>query len=416
MSALHRPRRSTTRDVRRGNRSAILRRLYLNGPISRFELSAATHLSQATVSNLVADLIAENLVIEDGLMESDGGRPRVLLAVNPEYGHVVGVDVGQTTIRVELFSLNLRQVGGSLLISLPDPRDLAHVVTLIQRGVHQILADNLVADAQVLGVGVGIPGIVEHGPEHFVHAQTLAWHQVPLSRLLAVGTTIRFFVDNGAKTMGQAELWWGAGRGTHHAAMVLIGTGVGATVISEGVTYRGTTSAGGEWGHTVICVDGAHCPCGNRGCLEAYIGAGAIIARAQAHGVALTTSDGEEAALRQLLADPSAPAQACLRETSTYLGAGLGNLINLFNPEKIIISGWAGLLLGGQLLPEIITAAGQHCLQHPFAQVSLELGELGIDAVALGAATLVVDRLLDGELSMPSAGAAYQTSQTSQSH
>ncbi len=90
------PRRATTRDVRRGNRSAVMRTLYLDGPMSRYELSQATGLSQATVSNLVGELLTEDLVVESGLVSSDGGRPRVMLTVNPSYGHIIGVDVGRT--------------------------------------------------------------------------------------------------------------------------------------------------------------------------------------------------------------------------------------------------------------------------------------------------------------------------------
>jgi predicted NBD/HSP70 family sugar kinase len=128
--------------------------------------------------------------------------------------------------------------------------------------------------------------------------------------------------------------------------------------------------------------------------VEAYVGAEAILDR---YGSPLP-GDDEEAALTALIAQAASSARAAevLRETALYLGAGLGNLVNLFNPERIILGGWAGLLLGERMLPAIREAAREHSLRHPFAQTSIELGRLGPDAVALGAATLPVEALLSG--------------------
>jgi predicted NBD/HSP70 family sugar kinase len=393
------PRRTTVRDVRRGNRAALLRMIYLDGPLSRFELSRLTGLSQATVSNLVTDMLTEGLVIEGGLVDSDGGRPRVLLTVNPGYGHVIGVDVGETQVRVELFTLDLAPVSTAEFPLEPDLSDIDAVVRHILSGIEATLARSGLPESAVLGVGIGVPGIVEQGDEPLVHGQTIGWPGVPLTRLLAVGTALPIFVDNGAKTMGQAELWWGAGRGVQHAVMVLIGSGVGASIIADGATYRGASSSAGEWGHTTISVGGRRCRCGNQGCLEAYIGAGPIIDRCRA-AVPQPPPDTapQERALEAVLdaAAGSAAIAEVVDATVEYLGAGLANLINLFNPERLVIGGWAGLMLGRRHLPAIRLAAQRQALRHPSAQATIELGHLGTDAVALGAATLVVEHVLGG--------------------
>jgi predicted NBD/HSP70 family sugar kinase len=231
-----------------------------------------------------------------------------------------------------------------------------------------------------------------------VHAPTVGWEAVPLVSLLReAGVGLPLFVDNGAKTQGQAEMWFGAGRGARHAVIALIGSGVGAAVVTDGTTYRGSTSSAGEWGHTTIAYGGHDCRCGARGCLEAYIGAGGVLARYRRVRGKDVPGEDEQAQFAALLeaSSKSKTAARVLDETAGYLGAGIANLINLFNPERIVIGGWAGLALGELLLPRIREAAGEHALRHPFSQTSIRLGSLGLDAVATGAATLPVADLLD---------------------
>src|SRR5262249_35232903 len=134
--------------------------------------------------------------------------------------------------------------------------------------------------SDLLGAGVGVSGIVEQGPSGaIVHAQTLGWDAVPLEALLREGTDLPLHIDNGAKTLGQAEMWFGAGRGSRPAVCALVGSGVGAAVVTNGATYRGASTSAGEWGHTTLVYDGRPCRCGSRGCLEAYVGAEGVLDR-----------------------------------------------------------------------------------------------------------------------------------------
>jgi predicted NBD/HSP70 family sugar kinase len=386
--------RGTVRALRRENRAVILWSLYFSRPRSRQELSAATGLSPASVTNVIRELLDEGIVIEAGSVDSDGGRPRVMLDMNPEHRYVIGVDIGETRVRVELFDLTMTERAKADYPLNPREHDVDVVVEQILSGLAAVLADSGIDPGAILGVGVGIPGIIEQGAEALVHGQTYGWDAVPLERLLRAGTDLPLRLENGAKTMGQAELWFGAGRGARNAVVTLVGSGVGASLISGGTTYRGATSSAAEWGHTTVVVGGRKCRCGSAGCLEAYVGAEAILER---YGRP-AAGDDEESALAALIdaADTSPLAAAVLDETAEYLGIGLANLVNLFNPERVILGGWAGLLLGGRLLPAIRESARQHSLRHPFAATSIELGRLGPEAVALGAATLPVERFLNG--------------------
>ena len=384
----------TVRDLRRENRAAVLWSLFLGPSRSRHEVSAATGLSAASVTNVIRELIDEGIVIETGLAESDGGRPRAMLGMNPDYGYVIGVDIGETRTRVELFDLAMTErAKAEYPLDRSAEHDVDVVVGQIASGLNAVLRDSGIDHDAILGVGVGVPGIIEQGSEALVHGQTYGWDAVPLERLLRAHTGLPLRFDNGAKTTGQAELWFGAGKGARSAVVVLIGSGVGASLISGGATYQGATSSAAEFGHVTVVVGGRKCRCGSTGCLEAYAGAEAILER---YGRPMAAVD-QELALAELIdaAGTSRLAAAILDETAQYLGAGIGTLVNLFNPERVILGGWAGLLLGGQVLPNIRESARQHSLRHPFAATSIELGRLGPGVVALGAATLPLESFLN---------------------
>jgi predicted NBD/HSP70 family sugar kinase len=379
------------RDVRRANRSSLLTDLFHGGRQSRQQLGATTALSQASVSNLIGEMIDEGLVEEAGLVGSDGGRPRVLLQVRPDFRYVVGADVGETRIVVELYDLAMNRLAAAKYQHDDDPDQVARQLLT---GLSAVIEEAGVAPENVLGYGVGVPGVVDQG---VVYSQVTGWDAVPLGDVLAGGTSVPVFVENGAKTVGQAEMWFGAGRGARHAVIILIGTGVGAAVVMDGHSYRGANSNAGEWGHTTLVYDGDLCRCGARGCLEAYVGADSINKRLA--GVA-----GEEYDLQTALADKphSEKVAEVFAQTCGYLGAGIADLINLFSPERIAIGGGAGLPLAERFLPEIRAAAAAHALRRPYAQTTIEACLLGPEAVAMGAATLPIARLLaEGGLPAP---------------
>ena len=377
------------RDVRRANRASLLSDLFHGGRQSRQQLAATTALSAASVSNLVGEMIEEGLVEEAGLVGSDGGRPRVLLRVRPSFRYVVGADVGETKVLVEMYDLAMSRLAA---VTLEHDDDPDQVSDRLLEGLAAVIDEAGVAEADVLGYGVGVPGVVDE--DGVVDSQSTGWDAVPLGAMLRAGTDVPIFVDNGAKTQGQAEMWFGAGRGARYAVIIMIGTGVGAAVVMDGRGYRGANSNAGEWGHTTLIYDGDPCRCGGRGCLEAYIGAERIGRRlAGALGEAYTPE-----LLPRMLAAKELPAEAreVFATTVGYLGAGIADLVNLFSPELIVLGGEAGTPLGRRFLAEIREAASKHALRRPYARTSIEICELGPDAVAMGAATLPLAVLLAG--------------------
>lgn len=386
---------NTVRDLRRGNRSTLLSTLYFDGPLSRQELIRATGLSSASVSNVTGELIEAGAIVEAGAIDSEGGRPRILLRVNPDR-YVVGLSVGPKRLLAGLFDLAM-QARSTVTVPLSAGQDAGEVVRRILATVGQLVGDAGVDDSRLLGIGLGVSGVVEHGAELRVSDQTLGWAGVPLERLLRDGTDLPLFIDNGAKNMGQAEMWFGAGRGVREAVIVLVSSGVGAAVVTNGAIYQGASRSAGEWGHTTVEVGGRRCRCGARGCLEAYVGAEAIIDRY--HDLAGRRREpglDDEAELRRLVrvAPEDELASRVLDETALYLGVGVANLVNLVNPERIVIGGWAGLLLGDRLLDPIRAVARENSLRSPYDHTAIELARLGVDAAIVGAATLPIEDFL----------------------
>jgi predicted NBD/HSP70 family sugar kinase len=391
--------RHTTRDLRRRNRASLLSHVYHQGTASRVELMRASGLSSGSISNVVSDLINDGMIAEVGSVDSDGGRPRALLRVRPEFGNVVGVDIGETHIQVGLFDWTLNRVASTTFAIAETSLEPEAVARMVISGIATVTAEAGIDPAGLLGVGVGVPGAVQPtGSGTAVHAPTLRWSGVRLDEMLQTSVTAPLYIDNCARTLGQAEMWRGAGRGTSRSVVALLGVGVGAA-LATGPDARVATTSTSEWGHTVIVVGGAPCRCGSRGCLEAYVGAEAVLARyAELDGGRALEAVGTEPRLAELAARATGPGPAAnvLDTTAEYLGIGIANLVNLLSPDRVVLAGWVAESIGPLILPAVRAAARRHALPYLYTQLQIQLGELGTDAVALGAATLPVVRILAG--------------------
>lgn len=396
---MQRAQKSTVLDIRRANRSSVLRRIYLGQSISRQELSQLSGLSSASVTNVVTELIQEGIVIEAGVEASQGGRPRSILSINPRYGYFIGVEVGDTFTRIELFNLTLQKLAAAAYPAVLSENQPEQVVGYIQQGVKAVLAESSVTLENVVGIGVSVGGIVEHVEHEFAYLPSWGWRGVPLAALLVEGFHLPIYLENAAKVMAQAESLFGAGQGYEHLAVLLVATGIGAGILADGSLYRGAGNSAGEWGHMTIELDGRLCRCGSRGCLEAYAGAPGIIKslREIEPQSALLHSNDQESTLAAIVdaargEDPAA--MQALQDSVHYLGAGIANLVNLFNPQLILLGGWAGMQIGEYMLPQLRQCIEHYALKQPYSHTRIDLCQLGQDAVAMGAATLVLEQFL----------------------
>ncbi|MFE5022297.1 ROK family protein [Streptomyces sp. NPDC056656] len=393
----------TSRDIRTANRYAVLRHLIAKSPASRGELAEATGLSQATVATLVGELTALGLLVEVGFEESAGGRPRSLVAVDAAGGALIGVDVAETYVHAELFDLALGVVARAEEELRPGESAPEQVVGRIAAAVGAVVTTaGPRRPPRVLGVGVTMPGQVDRERGVAVRAANWGWRDVPLTALLAERFPYPVHLDNPLRAATLAELWFGAARGRDDSVVINLGTGVGAGLALGGSLHRGVTNSAGEWGHTTLVLDGRPCRCGDSGCVEAYVGAPAIMRtlRELAPESTLSTDDDQTStigALGRAAAGGDPVALRVVRETARHLGAAVADLVNLLNPEVIVLSSWVAAALGTPLLTEVREAVARHALGSPFAATEIVLSPIPTDPVSLGAATFA----LEGVLSSP---------------
>jgi predicted NBD/HSP70 family sugar kinase len=392
--------RATVKDLRRRNRASVLRTLVLAKQTTRAEVAAACELSTATVTNVVADLLAEGLVHEVGLIPSDGGRPIAQLAIRPDGGYVIGATVSEQGVLVELFDLSLAVVDRINTRLRPSNSKVTKVGKALADAVADLRAKHPEAEDTLLGLGLAMPGLVERSPNGDVtlYADQLGWPATALREFCSIDD-LPVQADNGANTLTMAEQWFGSVRDVDDAIVALLGRGVGAGIISGGRLLRGVSNGAGEWGHTTVAVGGRECSCGDRGCLEAYVGSGGISARwAEAKHPTSRDVDNRIGSLVKLADEGDPTAVSVLDETIEFLGVGLANLVNIANPERIIVGGWDGLTLFDARGKQLAEAVTRHALPRPASRVTVEKSSLGRDAVSLGAALLTLEQFIEGTL------------------
>ncbi|GAA2309971.1 ROK family transcriptional regulator [Glycomyces scopariae] len=384
--------KSTSRDIRLRNCFAVLRHLIADAPTSRQILARETDLSVATVSNLVTDLIELGVVVEVGREDSGGGRPRALLAPHAGGGVMIGVDVAETYVQLEAYDLALTVVDRAEERMEASETSPDQVIGHIAAAMDQVRGR--LGDRAILGVGVSLPGQVDvtWGVSGF--APNWDWHDVPFRRLLTerLRLDVPVYLDNPLKTITVGELWFGDGRGVDRLAVLILGTGVGAGLAFGGQLYRGATNSAGEWGHTTIDPAGPQCRCGATGCIEAYVGAPAILRQWDEFGGRAAGSQTE--AMAALAAAWEAGEPAAVRTVETVaesLAAGAANLLNLVNPDLVVLDGWVTAALGDALVPEFERRLAAHALEAPLKAARLKRNTQERNMVALGAAALALE-------------------------
>ncbi|WP_089104585.1 ROK family transcriptional regulator [Streptomyces hyaluromycini] len=389
----------TSRDIRTANRYEVLRHIIAESPTSRQELAAVTGLSLATVATLVGELLELRMITEVGFEDSAGGRPRGLVAVNPSGGALIGVDIAETYVRVELFDLALNVLARAEEDVRPGENRPEQVVGQVAAAVGAVVAQAGIEGARVLGVGVSVPGQVDRATGIAEYAPNWDWHDVPLLRLLSGHIAYPLHLDNPLRACAVAEQWFGAARGRGDTVVVNLGTGVGAGLALGGGLHRGVSNSAGEWGHTTLVLDGRLCHCGNHGCVETYVGAPGIMLnlRELSPQSPLLHPEDQTAtvdALARGVADGDPVAVEVVRDTARYIGAGIANLVNLLNPELVVLSSWVARRLGEPLLAEVREAVRRHALGRPFAATEIVLSPIPTDPVCLGAATFALEGAL----------------------
>lgn len=392
--------RHTARDLRSENRFTVLQAMFELGPSTRQELARHTGLSAATVATLVTEFLAEGVLRISDVERNTGGRPQERLSIDPERGRVVGVDVAETYVDATLYDLALGVLGHGEVALDEEENDPAYVIGGIIRAVEAAVGAGGLDRERVIGVGVSMPGHVHPDAGVSVFAPNWDWHDVPVETMLEEVLPVPVYVDNPLKAVALSEMWFGVGRVVDSMAVINLGTGVGAGIAVDGALIRGTTNNAGEWGHTLLELDGRPCRCGRRGCVEAYVGAPGL-------RTTLTEIDPEHPTLRRsgqrdfvvavadglAMGDPALTALAL--RTSRHLAAALGDLVNLLNIPWVTLTGWASEALAEWLVPAVREELPRHVLPGSLRGLTVEPSRVPGNAVALGMAAFTLQQFLD---------------------
>jgi predicted NBD/HSP70 family sugar kinase len=392
----------------------VLKLIYARGQISRAGLAQELDLAPSYVSHMVRELLTSGSVCERGVAPSSGGRRGKLLQINPELGHLIGVDIGTVNCRIAVTDF----LGNILAFKRfrsqpqegPEPllRTIHHEIQCYRREFPRIMA-----------VGLAQSGVIERVTGTLLFwPKVPGWHDVPLKAILEREHGLPTIVEDAARTMAVAEQAFGQGKGLANFVHVMVGTGIGSTIFFDGGLYIGCSGLAGELGHTTIDENGELCSCGNRGCLEVYSSGWAIISRvrsALAHGVTsiLSKAVGEHPEDLSVEAIVSAAksgdrlSQTVLSEAGAHLGTALAGLVNLLNPEKIILGGAVPQAAGEMLLSPLLYFLRGRAFQRSVSAADVVISQLDDKASALGAVVMLAKDLL-GSLGL----AKPQTEQT----
>ncbi|GAA2010239.1 ROK family transcriptional regulator [Catenulispora yoronensis] len=303
------------------------------GPLSRTELARRADLSQSTVTKVVNPLIEAGYVVEVGARSSGMGRPHRLLRVATDRYAVIGVKIAPGSVTGVLADLEARVLAQStrLLTEGHHPVEALEAAVAV---TGELAADPAV-HGQILGLGVGLGGHVDPASGRVLHSGVLGWDNVDVAEPLAQATGLPTVVDNDVNALAIAERWFGAGRDIDSFVLVTTGPGVGCGLLLGGQLYPGATGLAGELGHIPLQANGVLCDCGNRGCLETVASDRAVLREIAEHGG--TTTDIDEAIAAARAGDERA--MAAFEAMGTALGLGLATVCNLFNPQRIVLTG-----------------------------------------------------------------------------
>lgn len=381
------------RDLMRGiNRSIILNVIKTHGPISRADIAHLTGLSPATVTSITGLLIEEDLIFEKSTGDSSGGRPPILLALNPRGGFVIGIKLMESQAVAALTDLNATVIEKTN-VELRNT-ELTSVIDELVLLVENLMKNNKIPKKRLFGVGIGLAGVIDSVNGILRKSPFFGWKDVPFRDLLDVRLKVPIFLDNDVNTLTLGEKWLDNGVHADNYVVITVGRGIGMGIIINGQIYRGKGGGAGEFGHLVVNQNGPVCDCGKRGCLESYLGDQALVMRAK-HEVDPSIESIDE--LIQMAAGGNIAAGKLFEWAGDLLGQELANLINLLDPKLIIISG-EGVRMGDPFFSSMCAAIQKNAVPELFENTEIRINTWGDDVWARGAASLVIGELFNSPI------------------
>lgn len=399
--------------VRERNLAIALNYIWEAGrPISRAELVETSGLNKTTIGSLLMQLQSWGFVKEMGRSDPRPGRPGTLLGLNPDAGCLIGVEIGVDFISMVVTDMKAEVVWqhklNTSLKAVSPSRRQKRVLESAERLVQEAITKG-VGRHRLFGIGVGVPGLVDQTTGTLLFAPNLQWWNVPLQEKWSNRFGVPVIVENEANAAALGEQMLGTAKGVDDFIYLSAGVGLGGGIVLRGKLYGGTGGFAGEVGHMTIVPDGPQCNCGNRGCWETLVGPTAIIRQVReavvnGHSPRLSiicNGANGNGVLETLRMDQVLEAAAqgdpvvldILNKVGRYLGIGIGNLINIFNPSLVVMGGVLSLV-GQYVLPQAQQEVNARAMAPPRRGVKIIVSRFRFDACVMGGVSLILRRIL----------------------
>ncbi|MGC8972152.1 MAG: ROK family transcriptional regulator [bacterium] len=372
--------------------SVVLDVIRRYGPINRYEIAKMTSLSPATVTNITDRLIKAGFISETPSSISKRGRKPINLVLSNRTYLSVGIEIDAKHIVGVIIGLNGSVTRSKRIeIEKSTPEDIFKEVIALYNSLIRDLDKK-----RIIGLGIGIPGLIDSKNREVIFSAVLGWRDVSVDKFLK-DMDISFFIEDNVRAITLGELWYGAGIGKDNLLCIGAGRGISSGIVINGCIYSGPNDRAGEFGHMVIEKDGEKCKCGNYGCLEPYVSSETIIEKALEgieNNAYTTFSPRDENRLFEEIIQAGKKGDKFIlnifEEVGEYLGIGIANLINFFNPELIILAD--ELTKAEDLILEPVKRSIRLHALPPIPDIVIS--KLGTLACAVGAATLPIKELL----------------------
>jgi N-acetylglucosamine repressor len=402
--------------LKRYNRTCILNLVRKFGPVSRIKLAELSGLSPTATGSIVTALLKKGYLYEVGSGESSGGRKPVLLELKPGTYFSIGIDIEINRMLVILLDFT-GDITEEHVLPINGKAKPATVFKILEDEVCGIIKRHNISREKLLGIGISVPGLVDADGK-ILFAPNLGWRNVDTSGIFASFCDVPIHVENESKASAICENWLGECKGIDNFICINIGSGVGAGIFTGGMLYRGHNGTAGEAGHITVDENGPLCGCGNRGCLETLVSASALIDRfnkareqgnyiARENGSHRTGGKGNHKAngkendnitldeLAGLAEKGDETSLELLFESARYLGIAISNLVNILNPDKVVI-GRDFTRYAHLVMEQILQIVQDKALEVPSSHVRITASSFGDRSSALGAAIIPV-KILFGE-------------------
>lgn len=383
--------------VKQINKTLVLETILHEAPISRADISQKVGLNKGTVSSLVNELLEDQLIYESGPGQSSGGRRPVILLFNDKAGFSIGIDLGVNYILGVLTDLR-----GNIIVEVNKKltvRSYEVVIEILQSVISDLINAAPQSHYGIVGIGIGVPGLVNNHGEVLV-APNLGWKNINLREEIENCFDIPVLIENEANAGAYGEKLYGAGKENDNILYISAGIGIGIGIILNGELFYGMNGFSGEAGHMIVQVNGKDCTCGSSGCWELYASEKALLE--EARKLKLTDITEETLSIELLLELANSGNEDIINlfhSIGMYLGVGINNIINIFNPEQVIIGN--RLAMAKDWLEKSIEKfIKNHTMKYHQKDLIISFSKHAYYSAAIGVSAQMIDQFLNNAVSI----------------